>query len=593
MGLALAERLVTVFQAGGVQNPDLAILQSQLETYASNASNINTGVLGTSYGGTGRTDGMVTDVYCPTSQKTASQLGLLDRVDLKTMTETEFYSIHDSCNVWTSITNKTGTFPYGACIGTITKANQGNECRMLYDQSYVWQQHLNAQGQLIAQRPMFVYNNTDIHIYISKTGSDANHGFSADYPIQSLLMLLRLLASLKTNFNIFIHFGPGDWEDIAFTHYISSRFVTITNFDNTQDENFSHEYPTFSNIVFHGILGYLQCVKVKNLTLYNSKAVITSYTKFSHLSVLDTSSLYIIGNGLNIYETQDNPFANVFSVTNKSYLHLEKAITIDSDVTRTHFIDAANDVTVAVWGTITHTGNGITNKFRVQNACTFTGTISPENYPGTNFDNANGTVNYNGYRYVNAPLADNVYSLGNAAKRFTQVFAASATINTSDEREKENISAIPDEVLDAWEDVQFNLFQFKDAVEKKGVAARLHSALVAQRVMAVFAQHNLDAFRYGLLCYDKWDAKDWDEEVEVTPAKYKTVKIADEEAVGGYRYEEQLVSEAVYKTVHHHEDGGNRYGIRYEEALCMEAACQRRKVARLEARLAALEAKLK
>ena len=29
----LAEHLVSVFQSGGVQNPDLAVLQSQLETY--------------------------------------------------------------------------------------------------------------------------------------------------------------------------------------------------------------------------------------------------------------------------------------------------------------------------------------------------------------------------------------------------------------------------------------------------------------------------------------------------------------------------------------------------------------------------------
>ena len=37
---------------------------------------------------------------------------------------------------------------------------------------------------------------------------------------------------------------------------------------------------------------------------------------------------------------------------------------------------------------------------------------------------------------------------------------------------------------------------------------------------------------------------------------------------------------------------GDLWMIRYEEANAMEAACQRRKNARLEARIAALEAKL-
>ena len=37
---------------------------------------------------------------------------------------------------------------------------------------------------------------------------------------------------------------------------------------------------------------------------------------------------------------------------------------------------------------------------------------------------------------------------------------------------------------------------------------------------------------------------------------------------------------------------GNRYGIRYSEALCLEAAYQRRRAERIEARLAALETKL-
>lgn len=37
---------------------------------------------------------------------------------------------------------------------------------------------------------------------------------------------------------------------------------------------------------------------------------------------------------------------------------------------------------------------------------------------------------------------------------------------------------------------------------------------------------------------------------------------------------------------------GDRYGIRYSEALCMEAAYQRRRTERLEGRMASLETQL-
>jgi hypothetical protein len=68
----------------------------------------------------------------------------------------------------------------------------------------------------------------------------------------------------------------------------------------------------------------------------------------------------------------------------------------------------------------------------------------------------------------------------------------------------------------------------------------------------------LDAFRYGLLCYDEWDA---------TPAE---------------RDEQGNITEPA-------KPAGNRYSLRYEEALCMEAAYQRRRADRLEARIEALE----
>lgn len=171
---------------------------------------------------------------------------------------------------------------------------------------------------------------------------------------------------------------------------------------------------------------------------------------------------------------------------------------------------------------------------------------------------------------------DNASSLGTSYYRWSEIFAGTGTINTSDERSKANVSNADEALMRAWGKVNFRVFQFKDAVEKKGSEARLHVGVIAQQVIEAFASEGLDATRYGLLCYDKWEDEYEDVEVEdeppmldadgneVTPAKTHT--------------EKRLVTAA-----------GDRYGIRYSEALCLEVAYQRRRADRLEARTEILE----
>jgi len=101
------------------------------------------------------------------------------------------------------------------------------------------------------------------------------------------------------------------------------------------------------------------------------------------------------------------------------------------------------------------------------------------------------------------------------------------------------ISQIDDPLMQAWGDVQYVKFKFKDAIERKGNGARWHFGLIAQRVKEAFENRGLDPFAYGILCYDEWPAED------------------DIEA-------------------------GNRYGIRYEEALALECAYLRYKINQLQ-----------
>lgn len=177
------------------------------------------------------------------------------------------------------------------------------------------------------------------------------------------------------------------------------------------------------------------------------------------------------------------------------------------------------------------------------------------------------------------PAVDNTYNIGTSNYRPKEIFAANGTINTSDERLKDNISDISDAVLDAWGDVNLKVFQFRDAIESKGESARLHAGVIAQQVQSAFEARGLDAFRFGLLCYDEWD------DVFVTET------IVDQEAV--FDEEGNEVTPAVtHEEQRQVQEAGNRYSVRYTEALILEAAYQRRRADRIEARLAALEERL-
>ena len=161
------------------------------------------------------------------------------------------------------------------------------------------------------------------------------------------------------------------------------------------------------------------------------------------------------------------------------------------------------------------------------------------------------------------PATDNAFTLGAAANRWSTVYAGTGTINTSDEREKQQVKPIDDVVLRAWAKVEYCAFKFNDAVALKGDGARWHIGLIAQKVKEAFESEGLDAFAYGLLCYDQWDeiVEDVLEEVDVTLEDGTVVKGAQPTG------EKRVVLQA-----------GNRYGIRYEQALALECAYLRSKL---------------
>ena len=159
------------------------------------------------------------------------------------------------------------------------------------------------------------------------------------------------------------------------------------------------------------------------------------------------------------------------------------------------------------------------------------------------------------------PANDNVTPAGSVSLRYTELFAANGTVNTSDERVKEQISEINPALLRAWSKVNFCQFKFKDAVAKKGEAARLHIGVIAQQVKRAFESEGLDPFAYGILCYDKWE-----EEPEIIK---EWPDVLDKDG--------NIVKQGGKMFVQNYLAGGELYSIRYDQALALECAYLRSK----------------
>ena len=179
-----------------------------------------------------------------------------------------------------------------------------------------------------------------------------------------------------------------------------------------------------------------------------------------------------------------------------------------------------------------------------------------------------GTLMWNG-DYIR-PDTDNYCKLGAVQYRFSELYAATGTINTSDSRLKNTISSIDDSLLDAWESIQPKQYKFNDATESKGEQARFHTGYLAQDIEKACTDNNLDISKYGLFCYDSWEEEpEITEDVEVEKDGVKTTE------------------KRIIRPKH---EKGDAYSLRYEEALVVECAYLRREISRLKEELKQLKA---
>lgn len=135
------------------------------------------------------------------------------------------------------------------------------------------------------------------------------------------------------------------------------------------------------------------------------------------------------------------------------------------------------------------------------------------------------------------PSTDNTQPLGSGSFRWSEVFAGTGTINTSDATEKQQFTDISDAEKAVASALKASLkkFKFNDAVSRKGDAARWHFGVVAQEVEAAFYAAGLNASDYGVFCVDTWDAQ------------------------------EEIIDEETGHVVQEAREAGSRLGVRYDE----------------------------
>lgn len=141
------------------------------------------------------------------------------------------------------------------------------------------------------------------------------------------------------------------------------------------------------------------------------------------------------------------------------------------------------------------------------------------------------------------PGADNTTTLGSGTLRWSQLYAATATINTSDARTKQQVRDLNDAEKAVGRRLKGMIcaFKFNDSVREKGDGARVHFGVIAQQVMTAFEAEGLDPFAYGVVCHDSWP-----EQVISTPDP-------DEP--------EQMITTTI--------PASDRYGVRYEELFAL------------------------
>ncbi|MEF2265329.1 tail fiber domain-containing protein [Janthinobacterium sp. LS2A] len=195
------------------------------------------------------------------------------------------------------------------------------------------------------------------------------------------------------------------------------------------------------------------------------------------------------------------------------------------------------------------------------------------------------------------PWEDNVIGLGSFNRRWTNIYASTGVVQTSDARHKTAVVALSGNEIAAAIQLarEIGKYRFLEAVREKGTAARQHIGMTVQRAIEVMESHRLDPLAYGFICYDEWDEKTTEHPqiqvpdkvhppVVVRHAATETAEAYDEVLTEGYTEPGEVQPARTEVQL-----AGSMYSFRPDELNLFIARGQAARQDQLELRLAALE----
>ena len=170
--------------------------------------------------------------------------------------------------------------------------------------------------------------------------------------------------------------------------------------------------------------------------------------------------------------------------------------------------------------------------------------------------------------------ADDTYDIGHPTVRWGTIYAATGSIQTSDENEKQNIASLTSAEITAATAISklFKTFKFKSKVTAKGDDARTHTGVIAQQVQTAMSDAGLDASKYAFWCSNTW----WEADEKYTDDDGK-----EQTRTNIFDTKDEAPEGATERT---------RLGLRYAELLAFIGAATEQRLTSIESRLTALEA---
>lgn len=186
------------------------------------------------------------------------------------------------------------------------------------------------------------------------------------------------------------------------------------------------------------------------------------------------------------------------------------------------------------------------------------------------------------------PGGDNSQTFGNGSFRWSTIYAGTGTINTSDAREKTEVSRLTSAEISAARALarEIGTFRFLNG-------RRTHVGMTVQRAIEIMQSYGLDPFKYAMICHDEWQrevkehpAIEAQPATPAVPAVYETRESRETVILDGQ--ETELVrtylhevspavpaKEAVQAQPARTEvirEAGDRYGFRYDQLMMFIAA---------------------